>query len=212
MDKNKETVEDVLNAYVASVEAPSHTVLLEWIKRYPEYEKELTDFSVSWSLMTSLAPHEAAEEPSEDALVNRAMDIAWSRLRSRGETSIVQSPLSSLLAEGRKRSLSIANMADFCQLSLAIIRKLDLRQIDYRSIPRSLVAKIAQSIGRTQKEVSEYLQLPMKLPAGADYRSQAAPQLPEAPEDFFDAVRKDPALRQDWKSLWLTSAPMNPQE
>ena len=208
MEKNRETIEEVLNAYVATVETPTHSTLLEWIGRYPEYEQQLTDFTVSWSLMTSLPPTQSTEERDEGILVARAIEIARSRLqRGRRETEPTPEPsLGGLLAVGRQQGLSIAQIAEICQLSMTIVRKLDLRLIDYKSIPRDLIGRLAGAIGRSEEAIKEYLQLPMILPAGAEYRSQAPPQLPAEPEDFFDAIQLDPAIREEWKSFWLSSA------
>lgn len=213
MEKNGKTIEEVLDAYVASVQTPNHSTLLEWIRRYPEYEQQLTDFTVSWSLMASLPPVKAAEERDEDVLVSRAMSIARSRLqRSRREKERKAEPaLDGLLKEGRQQGLSIARIAEICELSVTIVKKLDLRLIDYRSIPRGLIERLARAIGRSEEVIREYLQLPMSLPAKVQYRSQAPPQLPAEPENFFEAIRLDPALKQEWRSFWLSSAPKDSQ-
>lgn len=51
------TLDDVLNEYMASEEKPSHAALVRWIALYPRFEKELTDFTVAWSLQEALPPH-----------------------------------------------------------------------------------------------------------------------------------------------------------
>ena len=48
-------LEDVLDAYVASDVGPN-SPLDEWLRSYPEFEREITDFAASWSLMKSLPP------------------------------------------------------------------------------------------------------------------------------------------------------------
>ena len=74
-----ERLEDVLDAFVASDVNPNEA-LDEWIRCYPEYEQELTDFAVSWSLMRSLPPAPDAEEVDEDTLVLEGMSIVQNLL------------------------------------------------------------------------------------------------------------------------------------
>jgi hypothetical protein len=213
MEKNRKTIKEILNAYVATAQAPSHSKLLEWIRRYPEYEQQLTDFTISWSLMTSLPPAKAAEEVKENVLVSRAMNIAWSRLQhsAKEPERKPESSMDGLLAEGRQLGLSISRVAEICQLGVTIVRKLDLRLVAYKSIPHRLIERLAHAIGRSDEVIRDYLQLPMRLPTGAEYRSQSSPQLAAEPEDFFEAIRLDPTIKQEWRSFWLSSAPEDSQ-
>lgn len=54
MHDEQETLEDVLDAYVASITVPSQQALKEWIRRYPHYRRELLEFTVSWTKMEHL--------------------------------------------------------------------------------------------------------------------------------------------------------------
>jgi hypothetical protein len=47
-------LEDVLDAYLASVDEPSSGALAEWIRRFPDYSQELTEFAAAWALMEAL--------------------------------------------------------------------------------------------------------------------------------------------------------------
>ena len=55
LDK-KRMLEDILNDYVASEPNPNHSSLEKWIRKYPEYKEELTEFAVNWSLMENIPP------------------------------------------------------------------------------------------------------------------------------------------------------------
>ena len=83
-------LEDVLDAFVASDVNPNEA-LGEWIQRYPEYEQELTEFVVSWSLMKSLPPAPDAEEVDEDTLVLRGMSIVQNLLHEQSRGSAFES-------------------------------------------------------------------------------------------------------------------------
>ena len=48
-------IEDLLDDSTASIINGTST-LREWVQRYPEQQRELTDFAVSWGLMESGRP------------------------------------------------------------------------------------------------------------------------------------------------------------
>ena len=74
-----ETLEDVLDAYVASDVGPN-SPLDEWLWRYPEFEREIIEFAASWSLMKWLPPAPDAEEVDEETLVLRGMSVVQNLL------------------------------------------------------------------------------------------------------------------------------------
>ena len=97
-----EKLEDVLDAYVASDSGPNDP-LDEWIQRYPEYEQEIIEFAVNWSLMKSLPPAPDAEEVDKDTLVLRGMSVVQNLLHTQfsEDASEPVVPFASLIAEGR---------------------------------------------------------------------------------------------------------------
>ena len=133
-----ERLEDVLDAFVASDVNPNEA-LDEWIRRYPEYEQELTDFAVSWSLMRSLPPAPDAEEVDENTLVLRGMSIVQNLLHSQPIESASESvvPFESLVAEGRVHGLEPRQLAQATKLGDSLLGKLNRRLIRYASIPAS---------------------------------------------------------------------------
>lgn len=198
------TLDDVLDAYLASDQDRGSASLAEWIRRYPQYERELTDFAVSWSLMEALPPAPRAEPVDEDTLTLRGISVAQGILhQKRQQRSLPENTaIASLLTEGKARGLSIQALADLWELSAAIVRKLDRRLIYYTSIPRELVENIARTIQREMSVVVRYLQGRPRFAQGASYRAEKAPALTEQ-EDFFDAVRNDVEMSEDRRRRWL---------
>ena len=47
---------DILDAYAASTPGPDFETLKEWVNRYPEFEVELTEFTIDWRLLHALSP------------------------------------------------------------------------------------------------------------------------------------------------------------
>lgn len=198
-----ERLEDVLDAYVASDVGPNGA-LDEWIRRYPEYEQELTEFAVSWSLMESLPPAPDAEEVDEDILVLRGMSIVQNLLHGHSLESASEpvASLESLIAEGRSHGLEPRQLAQAAGLGDSLLRKLDRRLIRYASIPQEAIAGLAGVIKRGAESVAVYLQQSPTSVVATEHRSEQAPVLNE-PEDFFDAVRADPTISPEHAARWL---------
>ena len=187
------TLDDIIDEYVAQSPQPSYAALAEWIGRYPQYAQELTDFTLSWSVAERV-PLDQDELPAEEtaALVARHMSVVR-EIIARQSPSAVQA-IKGLLAEARVRELSVRQLAEKTGLSVALVTKLDRRLIRYASIPRQVVADIAEALGREAQAVARYLQGGALLaPSVVSYRADEAPSLPEQ-QEFADAVRDDRML------------------
>jgi len=203
----RETVDDVLNAYVASSAEPSYKALTEWIRRYPHFERELTELTVGWSLNETLPSVEEPEEVDEDTLVLRGMSVVQGILNKEEWTSAdKQTPFAGLLKEGKARGLSIHKLAEATRLSAVLVRKLDRRLIVFASIPTKAIAVLARAVVRGKEEVADYLRGQPMLPDGASYKAKETPKLCEA-EDFFEAIRTDKTLPEEWRRHWLSQEP-----
>jgi hypothetical protein len=207
----RERLEDVFDAYVASEAGPNSASLAEWIHRYPEYARELTAFAASWSLMTWLPPSPDAEEVDEETLVLRGMSVIQNLLhrkeQERAPAAIgAVAPIASLLEEGRARGLGPRQLAQAADLGDISLRKLDRRLIRFGSIPREAIEGLAGAIHRGADSVAQYLQQGPTFAAAARHRAEQAPQLAE-PEDFFDAVRNDPTMSDEQRARWVALAP-----
>lgn len=211
MTRRNESValEDVLNDYVASGSGPSKDALAEWIRRYPQYEKELTEFTVGWSLMKWLPPSPDVEEVDEGTLVLRGMSIVQNILHQKRQQKSTgdEAPLKSLLDEGQKLDLSIKELADLSELSLGLIRKLDRCLINFLSIPEKAIENIARILQRSVAAVTIYLQGEIK-PMRAHYRAKERPSIAEK-EDFFEAVRNDHTMSDERRQYWLSLQPQD---
>jgi len=206
----RERLEDVLDALVASDVGPNSVALEEWIRRYPEYEQELTDFAVSWSLMKWMPPSPDAEEVGEETLVLRGMSVVQNLLHREAQVRGVvpqatQTPLTSLVGEARNRGLTPPQLAYATGLGVTVLRKLDRRLIRYASVPREAIKVLASAIQREPENVARYLQQEPVFATGAQHRAEQAPELAE-PEEFVTAVRADPTMTDEQRAQWLALA------
>lgn len=201
-------LEDVLDAFVASAADPENVSLAEWIRRYPQYERELTEFAASWSLMRSLPPALDAERTDEETLVLRGMSVMQNLLHRQQQAdagAVSAAPFESLLAEGQARGLGPAQLGDAAGLGLSTLRKLDRRLIRFASIPRQAIEALAASLQRTTDALATYLQQGPTFAAAVAHRAEQAPQLAKQ-EDFFEAVRTDPTMTAEQRTRWLVLA------
>lgn len=192
-----EDLQDILDAYMAAAEAPTHAVLQEWIARYPHYRQQLTDFTVSWGRLETIPP---AGNPNiaDEALVQHGLNVAASVFAADTEDA----PLTSLVQAGQVRGLTPAQLAARCGFGVVLMRKLEQRLIRVASIPREAIAAIAGSIGYDPGAVTRYLQQPAAMATGTSYYARETPHVAE-PEDFADAVRADPSMTPEQRRRWL---------
>lgn len=210
VDKPDE-LQDVLDAYRAAADAPSLDVLSAWVRRYPHYAQELTDFTAAWSLTDTLPMAPEVRDLPDDDLVRRGMArveavLARQQAPATAEYAKYTVPVKSIAAEGQAQGLSNRDVAGRAGLSIVLLRMLDRRLIRFSSIPREAIEALAGAIGRESAAVVQYLHGAPTLAEGASYYSEATPVVAEQ-QDFFAAVREDPTLDDATRARWLALEP-----
>lgn len=203
---DQEALEVVLESYVANAQDPNHASLVEWIRRYPQYERELTEVAVAWSQMERLPPAPRARELETDILVLRGMSIFQNIIHRQPAVLGGEHPIEGIVATANQRGLSIDGLADLLELTVALVRKLDLRRFVYARLPNQLKDTVASVLDCSRAVVERYLQGPPRYGRGVQHKADQAPSLP-AQEDFFDAVRCDQELTEDRRQRWLNLEP-----
>ena len=107
-------LEQVLDAYAAAEPGPSRTTLAEWIREYPQYARELTEFTANWQFLEWADDQSASDTAAgsevvsgEDRLFLRGMSAAQSAFyASRPKRGIDPAPLVS------RTGTDAANIAD----------------------------------------------------------------------------------------------------
>jgi hypothetical protein len=203
---NDRALADLLDAYVAATAAqPSYGALAEWVRRYPRYAAELTEFTAHWSLAAHLSsPPDAATD--EAALVRRGMDLLQPLLQRGNAQRPADDPITTLLAAAKAEGLSVQDLAERSGLTVPLVMKLDRRLIRAATIPAAVVSGVAQALRRDATAVSAYLlQAGPRFAAGASYLAREAPAL-AGQEDFLDAVRADRTLPEARRAALLAMA------
>jgi len=201
----REHLEDVLHAYLAAASDPNYATLNEWVRRYPYYEQELTEFTVARNLLHTL-PEPVVTEQAEAELMNFGKGMIQSLVSTaRGTRKQVNSPLTSLLAAGSAIGLKLPDIAKRTRLSAALVRKLDRRLFRFTTLPREIIEELGRVLKQETNTIARYLQLPPTLAAGASYRAEQAPKLAEA-EDFAAALKNDLSISPEDRDYWLQKA------
>lgn len=184
----------VLEEYAATSDGPSYLMLVDWVRRYPQYTRELTNFTAAWTLAAPVSPPSIDTREEHATTLTRHVGIVRSMLDSQTEAAqMVDEAITGLVAEAQAKGLSRRRLAAALDLSIPLVDKLDRRLLRYTSIPAEIIDAVAGTLNRGRASVESYLQGAPLLPVGASYRADEAPALPPQ-EEFADAVRSDDQL------------------
>jgi transcriptional regulator with XRE-family HTH domain len=198
------SLEDVIDAYVASSADSGEDTLATWVESYPQYASELRDFAAHYKLFKHL-PERAYTAEEEELINTRAASVVQNLLyRRRAGVASADDDVTGLINEAEMQNLSLEQFAEATGLSAPIIAMLDRRQVRYESIPRKVIDNIAQAIRRAASGVASYLQGEMRLQP-AHYRADEAPRAVRL-QEFSALVAIDPELSASQRKQWLELA------
>jgi hypothetical protein len=145
------------------------------------------------------------ERPTSEALEMWAG--RYPQFRREGQShpqQLGEKTITSLTGDAKNAGMSVADFAKGCGLDLALMAKLNNRQISPETIPSRLVSHIARLVGRTVDGVMEYLGGPPQLLSEVSFMSKKKPRRFER-QSFADAVRAS-SLSKAEKARWLDEA------
>ena len=182
-----EETDAILSEFAAET-APD---LAAWSARYPqcgrEFARLLTDRCIG-------LPEVSAEQTERVAGIGRQL------LRER-RAGYATAPLTGLKTAAESAGLSVADCAAALQIPIGLFWKLHRRLVSPESVPAALVARLSETLRRTEDELKGYFALPPTLAAGASYRADAAPAVGEQ-ERFADALESDPDVTEAMRQIW----------
>ena len=203
LDQN---LEEILNDFAAAA-GPTRENLTEWVRRYPQYAKELVECAVNWS-RTERAALSAEPAVDTEALTQRGLGIVRQLLDRTEKSEPPTLPLPDLIKLGEGQGLTRQRIAEALGLSTTLLTKLNRRLIRPTSIPRELITRLADLLQQREAAIETYFQVAPRLAHGAQYRAEQAPSAGE-PQDFFEAVRTDTGLTAAQRQHWLN---LNPRQ
>lgn len=200
-------LEEVLHEVESEERDLNHAALARWVKKYPEYRDELTDFFATRA--TRAATPEMSEEEQAGAgrrMVSKALNLLHKQ-RAAATTGTQVSPTGTplRLCDAVKESgLTEEEFQARSGLDDLLVSKLDRRLIRYLSIPLLCFERIAEVLVRRLEDVFAMLSGdPILLT-----RHKATKRPEETVEDFADAVRSS-NLPDPEKAAWLAAVDQN---
>ncbi len=191
--------EDDADAVVVAFAQETGADLGEWIRRYPAYARDLTRAAASrWSGET-----QQLVEAADNATTARFREMGMAALRACRPAPRNAASFAHLLNAAKEKGLEAEALASQLEVPYGLLFKLHRRLLAPDSLPRTLVARLAEAIDRTADEVNAYLRQPPMLAAGASYRADDMPQVGEQ-ESFAEALTTDPETTDVQRSYWAT--------
>jgi hypothetical protein len=209
--REQPSLDEVIEAYMASTSEPDRDSLAEWMRRYPQYARDLMDFEASRSAAKWLPQHESSAE-EEEALALRGVSAVQNILHRRQaerDRSKKESPIIGLMEESKRKGMTRAQFADATELSTSLLAMLDRRLFDFNTLHETVVDTIvdtlAHALDRSRNSIAAYLNGEATFAVAAHRKSDKAPKLAKK-QDFFEAVRNDPHISEERRRKWLALA------
>ena len=204
-NRNKVTLDDVFNTFVAENDRPTAENLQKWVKHYPQYRRELVDFAAAWAEQLVLPPAPELEPEVEKALIDRAMshilNVAYDRDVQEQQRTKNGDPVHSLTGEAQRAGMNAQEFARACDLDLVLISKLNNRQIKPETIPARLVSLLGKLLRKSTTAIKVYFAKPPQAATGKVFLARKKPRSAEQ-QSFVDAVRTS-SLSEEEKTRWL---------
>jgi transcriptional regulator with XRE-family HTH domain len=173
------------------------SVLDQWIASHPEHSEALVDAAMEHDVLGGTG-HDAAvaEDDAEIAAISTRV-LASLDIMRHGPAKI-----QSLVWEAKAHGHTHASLAKRLRLDIPTLQKIESHLIVAASIPAALIKMLAESVGRTPDEVSEYLNSQPGMLRGLAANAKTKPKINTA-EPFDAAVRSAPKIEPVDRQFWL---------
>ncbi len=188
---------EILAAYTDAAGKPEGTKLEDWVKRYPEHEQALVDYALYSFVCEQGTPYVTQSDDEAAASFLRRAAAVRERLMAARSRPV----LAGLLAAARDRGLSARALAERLKLGTTAVLKLDQRLFRPSTLPRELVARLAEELDRPFADLAAYLRQPPRLAAQVQYRAKEMPRVAE-PEEFASAIETCRDMTAEQREHW----------
>lgn len=170
----------------------------EYVRRYPQYTRELLEFAVYFHTVGF-----DAAEPDEvpAAELSSAAQKALARIREQ-RMATASAPIEGLVKHGATVGYAPRRLAESVGLTTDLLGKLEARAIAVATIPPTLVRRLADALKVAPEAVAAYLGAARPGQAGAFYYADQPPT--QQQESFLDAVQASalsPDLKREWDEI-----------
>jgi hypothetical protein len=176
----------------------------EYIKRFPQYTRELAEFFLYFHTITVDLP-DPDPVPTSTQLAPAAV-AALARFRQRHPAQPAAQPaIASLAKRGQEVGLTPPALAQQVDVSFDFFARLEARAIKAAEIPRTLIRQLAAALQVAPEAVAYFLSggaSQAGQPASVFFYADSAPKTKQ--DSFLDAVRASgmtPGQKAEWERI-----------
>ena len=195
---NEMNLQEVLEEYaIAAGTENDHQILRQMSHKYPQYAEDLQDFAAARAVLKYAPPAElsADDEAKQREIGRQNLTAVLSELNA-------APALASLTDAAKAKGLNRAKFAAAAGLSVSLLQYLEKRRLDFVSIPKIIIAKVAEVLETNAETVANYLNQSPISAANASFKTETRPEQLQ-PKSFADAVREDQQLSAEEKRKLL---------
>lgn len=209
MNMLKETtpLQNVLYAFSMENEAPDAAVLDEFVRNYPEYACELTDFAVEM-VMDAAFDHQDLASEGDAGQISPAVSRAMSRFENRlFETRRNQSPTSRDVPISVQNPFAVLDRTAFRALVNGLhannlfVSRLRDREIDVNTMTEGFKRRVADELSAPLELVAAHFAAEAQIERRQFYKAEEKPQVSRK-TSFEEAVRNS-GLTEEQQSYLL---------
>lgn len=200
---NKLNLQDVLEEYTIRAKGENNPkVLREMIEENPQFTAELEDFAAARAVLKyAPEPEFSSEEQTRHEQIGRR-NLQAILGGTAATVSSAQSIPHSLTDAAKLKGMNKKAFAAALGLSVSLVQYLEKRRLVFSTVPKTIIAKIAETLGEAEESVSAYLNQPPDTLAQASFKTNTRPEEMPA-KDFAEAVREDQILSAPEKQKLL---------
>jgi hypothetical protein len=199
---------NVLYEFALAKPVPDAALVDEFVRRYPEYAADLTEYAIELALDAIAARNEPVDKPSAVTTpgVSRAMSRFRNRLHAvRKETDAeaakaapaVENPFAKLTRD------AIRALAQGLHTNTVFVMKLRDRHISLETMTEGFLRRIADELGVRLETIVAHFAAPAYIQSSARFKADTKPEAGEK-QTFAEAVRScglTPAQQQSLLNL-----------
>ncbi len=196
----EEEIQRITARFVEEEEAGLHPRLEEYARRYPQYVDDITDFVTYYYAVEVGLPTDTTSVPSLSAGSRAALSLAWERVNT---PLPVEAVTLSMLVQ--RQRFSFARLAAALDVSSDIVERLVGNQFSPTSIPREVLARLAEVLGQSLHVIRQAVGLPdvPATPVVAEARAAYILDDQSEPTSFRAAIAASTQLSYPQRQRWL---------
>jgi hypothetical protein len=191
--RNPIPLRNVLYELALAKPTPDAALIDEFVRRYPEYASDLTEYAIELALDAIAAPHEPTDMPA--ALMSPSAARAMGRfhaclstvrkgaaVEAIGAAPAVANPFATL----DRPAMRV--LAQRLRANTVFVMKLRDRLITGDTMPEGFLRRIADELGVLRETLVAHFAAPASIPSTAHFKADAKPEA-GAKQTFEEAVR-----------------------